>query len=96
MVSDEGVPDKQSSPRGPADESLRSEFDLKAQIHEQRMDLLRHLIALVLVLALFGIVTYQALNQGDLQNVAEATAPVSGLAGIAVGWLFGARSRASD
>jgi len=60
------------------------------------MDVLRHLIALVLVLALFGIVTYQALSQGDLANVAQATAPVSGLAGIAVGWLFGARSSSAD
>lgn len=56
--------------------------------HETRMDLLRVAISFFMVLGLFGIVAAAAFHQASA-NASQYVSLMSGLAGIALGWLFG-------
>ncbi len=56
--------------------------------HEQQMDRYRALLAMALLATLFAVIVIGIISEEGIQGVAEIAAPVSGLAGIAIGWLF--------
>lgn len=56
--------------------------------HDVRMDLLRVSISAVMILGLFGIVAAVAFHPKS-SNISPYISLMSGLAGIALGWLFG-------
>ncbi|HEX8086572.1 MAG TPA: hypothetical protein VF529_19955 [Solirubrobacteraceae bacterium] len=56
--------------------------------HEQQMDRYRALLAMALLAILFAVIVIGIISEEGIQGVAEIAAPVSGLAGIAIGWLF--------
>ena len=55
--------------------------------HYGRMDAWRLIVAMILVLALAAVVIL-AVASGKKSNITQYSAPISGLAGIALGWLF--------
>jgi hypothetical protein len=55
--------------------------------HQGRMDASRILITVILVLGVLAIVGW-SLSLRNAANAAQYVAPVSGLAGISLGWLF--------
>lgn len=55
--------------------------------HYGRMDAWRLIVAMILVLALAAVVIL-AVASGKESNITQYSAPISGLAGIALGWLF--------
>lgn len=55
--------------------------------HQGRMDAARILITMILVLGVLAIVGW-SLSLKDAATAAQYVAPVSGLAGIGLGWLF--------
>lgn len=64
--------------------------------HQQRMDVFTLAIAALLVGALFLITFLGIFREMTGEEVAQAAAPISGLAGIAVGFLFSDRRGRSD
>lgn len=63
------------------------------QRHRQRMDAFRSRLAAALIVFLFAVIVTSILKGGNGEQVGQVAAPVSGLAGIALGWLFsGGRS----
>jgi len=70
---------------------LRHSLDLRDRMvaHGARMDRLRHYVAIALILVLFAVINSAVLVGVSGQDVAQFAAPISGLAGIAIGWLFG-------
>jgi hypothetical protein len=56
-----------------------------------RTDQIRNAIALILVVALAGVVFFGMFNDQPPDYIAQASSPLAGLAGIAIGWLFGGR-----
>jgi hypothetical protein len=56
--------------------------------HDVRMDMLRFSVAFFMVLGLFGIVAI-AIYHPTSTNASSYVSLMSGLAGIALGWLFG-------
>jgi hypothetical protein len=65
------------------------------QHHQHRLETLRHWVAITLVILLFLVVIGGLVMTGGLHAdvITQAAAPIAGLAGIAVGWLFGTASR---
>lgn len=56
--------------------------------HAQRMDVMRVRLSVLILFILAVVIIVGAVANGGLDGVSEITSPVSGLAGIAVGWLF--------
>src|SRR4051794_30894187 len=65
------------------------------QHHQHRMEFWRLFIAFLLVATLFGVLAIGLFLNKSGQDISQFAAPISGLAGIAVGWLF-ARREDSD
>jgi hypothetical protein len=75
------------SPYAPADTTTR---------HAQRVDILTLAVAFLLVAALFLVIFLGIFRNMSGEAVAQAAAPIAGLAGIAVGFLFSDRRSRSD
>jgi hypothetical protein len=56
--------------------------------HRIRMDSSRLAVAASLIVALFGIVVAGLMNHLGVDGISQAATPISGLAGIAIGWIF--------
>lgn len=52
------------------------------------MDVMRVRLSVLILFILAVVIIVGAVANGGLDGVSEITSPVSGLAGIAVGWLF--------
>jgi hypothetical protein len=74
-------------------EAVQREAGLRerALSHRSRIDNVRHTVAILLITSLFAIIAIGAIAGTPSDSIAQLAAPISGLAGIAVGWLFGGR-----
>ena len=59
--------------------------------HRHRLESMRLFIAFLLVAVLFGILVIGLFRDIPGQDINQFATPISGLAGIAVGWLFARR-----
>lgn len=65
--------------------------------HQARMDIVRQLMAAFLILVLFLVILVGVIMDQSGAEIAQFAAPVSGLAGIGIGWLFtGSESRGTS
>jgi hypothetical protein len=71
------------------------ELRKKRQSHQHRMEFWRLFIAFSLVATLFAVLAIGLFLDKSGADISQFAAPISGLAGIAVGWLF-ARREDSD
>lgn len=65
-------------------------------LHSRSGASLRALLTLMLVAGLLVIVLVGMLTDKDAEEVTQYAAPISGLAGIAVGYWFGTEQRSSS
>ncbi|WP_435207672.1 hypothetical protein [Micromonospora sp. bgisy143] len=82
---------EQQEQQSSATSSLRN----RAFLHRSRLETMRFGVAILLIVALFGVIIAGVLRDAEGDSVAQFAAPVSGLAGIAIGWLFSGRDQGS-
>jgi hypothetical protein len=67
------------------------------QAHRHKLETWRHVVAITLVMLLFLVIIIGMFVGKEAAIITQAAAPLAGLAGIAVGWLFGTvQKSASD
>ncbi|WP_430497374.1 hypothetical protein ACQRWP_21960 [Micromonospora trifolii] len=73
-----------------------SSLQSQALAHRSRLEFMRFGVAILLIVALFSVI-FAGVAEGIAgDSVAQFAAPVSGLAGIAIGWLFSGRDQGSS
>lgn len=84
-----------STPSPHKDEGLSTtdRLAVNEQAHRHKLERWRHYVAMTLVILLFLVVIFALFFAKDAAVIAQAAAPIAGLAGIAVGWLFGTTPR---
>jgi hypothetical protein len=80
-----------------AGDATEGRLAVTEQAHRHKLERWRHYVAITLVILLFLVVIGGLLlRKGQHADViTQAAAPIAGLAGIAVGWLFGTASKPS-
>ncbi|MGW0239369.1 hypothetical protein [Micromonospora chalcea] len=72
-----------------------SSLQHSALAHRSRLEILRFGVAILLIFVLFSVIFAGVIEGIAGDSVAQYAAPVSGLAGIAIGWLFSGRDQGS-
>ncbi|MEU9828569.1 hypothetical protein [Micromonospora chersina] len=67
-----------------------------ALAHRSRLEIMRFGVAILLIVVLFSVIFAGVMEGIAGDSVAQFAAPVSGLAGIAIGWLFSGRDQGSS
>ncbi len=64
--------------------------------HIAHTDNVRHVVAIALIVVLFAVILAGIFTGATGEEISQFAAPVSGLAGIAIGWLFSNRDGLSS
>jgi hypothetical protein len=71
-------------------------FEMPASKHSGRMDSFRAMFCAALIVALAVVILVGLFKGQNGEQISQLAAPISGLAGIGIGWLFSGASSSRD